>query len=184
MVQLLLDHIVNTQFEHFLEASTRKHNTERNGGAIVNLSSLNGTWMMAMKFDKLKRIKQEHQDIVFGYIRAQIDHPIPDLIRSIILLFYYQSLESSILSDAECDKLFTMFDGQQKFKEFDQYSFELIYSSKRDGIIGDVHKIMTLTTQIFSMLPYIGRPGYHSNRLEQAHNLDFGVPYRLSPESM
>ena len=49
---------------------------------------------------------------------------------------------------------------------------------------GDWHKIMTVSTQIFSMLPYIGRPGYHSNRIEKAHNLDFGVPYRLSPKSM
>merc|ERR1719203_1772021 len=94
--------------------------------------------MMATEFDKLKKINQKYKDIVFGYIRGQRentldDDPIPDLIRSIILLFYYQSLESSILSDAECDTLMTMCDEQNKFKELGQYSFELIYSSKRDG---------------------------------------------------
>ena len=91
---------------------------------------------MATDFDKLKKVNQKYKDIVFGYVRGQantMDHPIPDLIRSIILLFYYQHLKSSILTDTECDKLLTMFDEQNKFKEFSQYSFELIYSSKRDG---------------------------------------------------
>lgn len=92
----------------------------------------------AKQFERLKKVNQKYKNIVFGYLRDQQvnlleDDEIPALVQSTILLFYYQSLESSILSDTECDKLLTMFDEQNKFKEFGHHSFELIYSSKRDG---------------------------------------------------
>eukprot|EP01084_Bolivina_argentea_P064976 118444_1 len=95
-----------------------------------------------VSFDRIKTIKQSYKDIVFGYIRKCQDllpqhvlyYQIPQPIQSTILLFYYSMLDSSILTDNECDILFSLFEKHNKFKELGYFEYELIYSSKRDGI--------------------------------------------------
>ena len=58
---------------------------------------------------------------------------IPESVLLVILLFYYNSIESSILTDNECDKLLSLFEEQNKFEDLGQYSYKLIYNSHKDG---------------------------------------------------
>ena len=84
-------------------------------------------------FERIKCIKNKYIDIVSGYIRAEKSLKIPEPIKLVILLFYYNTIETSILTDNECDKLLQLFEGQNKFKHLPQYSYKLIYKRTRDG---------------------------------------------------
>ena len=60
-------------------------------------------------------------------------HDIPESIQIVILLFYYNTIESTILSNEERDKLLTLFDEHNKFKDLEPFSFNLLYKCSRDG---------------------------------------------------
>ena len=86
-----------------------------------------------LPFERLKHILSKYKDTVSGYIRAMKKLQIPESITVVILLFYYNAIESSILTDTECDKLLSLFDEQNKFKNLGNYSYKLIYKGTRDG---------------------------------------------------
>ena len=94
-------------------------------------------------FDRIKHINQTVKDTVTGYIHnCQVLLPsnkpyyqIPELITSIILLFYYNRIESSILTDKESDKLLSLFKQRNAFQHLDNHDpeYKLIYSAKEHG---------------------------------------------------
>ena len=96
-----------------------------------------------LPFERVKNINQRYVDIICGYTRKcqcllpsnETYYQIHKSIQYSILLFFYTSIESKILTDKETDKLLSMFDQQNKFKELDAgYSCNLLYASYRDGI--------------------------------------------------
>eukprot|EP01084_Bolivina_argentea_P173856 301165_1 len=90
-----------------------------------------------LPFERTKLINKSVQNTVFGYLRNCQSllpsnltyYQIPENIQLTILLFYYQQIESEILSKKECYKLLSLFETQNKFTELNNYSYELIYSS-------------------------------------------------------
>ena len=100
--------------------------------------SMTGT----LPFEKIKIIPDNHKHCVFGFIRKcqslfktnEAYYQIHKSIQYSILLFYYASIDSKILSDEEIDTLLSMFAEQNKFKELGPYSYDLLYASYRDGI--------------------------------------------------
>ena len=95
-----------------------------------------------LPFDKVKRIKPSIKCMVFGYIRncqallptSAAYYQIPKIAKHIILLFYYSSIESQILTDTECDELCKLFQENNKFSDLGQFEYNLIYASYNDGI--------------------------------------------------
>ena len=97
--------------------------------------------MAHLQFQQIKQCNQKYKDIVFGYIRESQTllpskdtyHQIDISIQSAILLFFYMRMESKILNDDEIDKLFSMFEEQNKLKG-EIHSWNLLFASYRDGI--------------------------------------------------
>ena len=112
---------------------------------LVNFES--GQQYQAMSefvgFDRIKHINQTVKDTVSGYIRNcqfllpsnKAYYQVPELITSIILLFYYNRIESSILRDTESDKLLSLFKQRNVFQHLDNHDpeYKLIYSSVEHG---------------------------------------------------
>ena len=88
---------------------------------------------LTLRFDRIKRIGNKYKYTISGYVRHQKISNVPESIILVILLFYYNTLESSILTDEECDKLLSLFEEQNKFKELGNYTYKLIYKATRDG---------------------------------------------------
>ena len=94
-----------------------------------------------LSLEKVKYINQRYKDSVFGYIRkCQTLLPsdiayyqIPELVQHIILLSFYNTLDSKILTDTECDTLLKLFDDNKKFEDLGHFSYKRIYSSAKDG---------------------------------------------------
>ena len=91
-----------------------------------------------MKFERVKQIPKRLKSIVYGFIRKtgcnlSIKHEVPELIYFIVLLFYYNSLRSSILTDEESDKLLSLFEQKDKFNHLTHYSFNLIHKASKNG---------------------------------------------------
>ena len=101
-----------------------------------------------LPYEKVKLIRLKYKDLVFGFIRQcqemfgfnETFYQIHKSIQYSILLFYYSFIESKILKDAEIDKLLSMFEEENKFKELDLYSYNLLYASYRDGIGEQIFK--------------------------------------------
>ena len=95
-----------------------------------------------LPFERIKQIPGYHQNTVFGYIRQcqllfKSDRAYYQIHKSIqfsVLLFYFACIDSKVLTDKEIDKLLTMFSEQNKFKELEPYSYEVLYASYNDGI--------------------------------------------------
>ena len=90
-----------------------------------------------MSYERIKHIPLRFTVIVTGYIReyeALKNSPsIPESVQLIVLLFYFNPLNSSILTDVECGKLLSLFDSKGKFKDLGTYSYNLIYRSSING---------------------------------------------------
>lgn len=96
-----------------------------------------------LSFERIKYINQKHKDIVFGFIKKEylelscnnIYYQIPraPLIQHIILLFSYKTINSSILTLNEEDKLLSLFHQNNKFIDLGNYSYNLIYKASKDG---------------------------------------------------
>ena len=86
-----------------------------------------------LKFDRVKNIPNKWRNLKSGYIRKMKVINMPDSIKLVVLLFYYHRIESSILSIEETDKLQTLFNEKNKFKELGNYSYKLIYRRSVDG---------------------------------------------------
>lgn len=100
-----------------------------------NLCFLSKGMALKLPFDRIKRIKDEHKWLVSGYIRKN-KRSIPQSIISVILLFYYNTIDTSILNDEECEKLLDLFESENKFTHLGHYSYQLIYKKSRDGSNG------------------------------------------------
>ena len=85
-----------------------------------------------LPFERLKRIRPSIKDIVYGYVNITHSN-ITEAIKDVILLFYYQHLESLILTDEECDILSSMFEQANKFKDLGNYSYKKIFNIDKDG---------------------------------------------------
>ena len=73
-------------------------------------------------FQRVKHIPIKSKDLIMGYIRT-IETRIPDAVKLIILLFYYNIIKSSILTDEESDTLLRLCEEKNKFKDLPNYSF-------------------------------------------------------------
>ena len=87
-----------------------------------------------LAFDRIQRINERYKQLVSSFIRTVHDLSIPESIALVTLLFYYNILESSILTDEENDKLLYLFDEQNKFQDLGNYSYKLVYKRTRDGV--------------------------------------------------
>ena len=88
---------------------------------------------MDLPFEKVKHIQGKYKDIISGFIRALRILEIPESVQLIILLFYYNTIESSILKDDESNKLLTLFEKENVFKGIRNYSYRLLFRGTRDG---------------------------------------------------
>ena len=88
---------------------------------------------VSLPFERIKHINDKYLHIVFGYIHNIQTKEIPESIKLVILLFYYSTLESSILRDNECDKLLSLFEQENVFKHLRNYSYKLLFRGTRDG---------------------------------------------------
>ena len=86
-----------------------------------------------LPFERIKRIDTKHSYTVSGYIRNIRTPHIPESVQLIILLFYYNTIDSSILTDDECDKLLSLFEKENVFKTLGNYSYKLLFRGTRDG---------------------------------------------------
>ena len=95
----------------------------------------------SLSLEKVKCIGTKWKYCVLGYVRdAQTlwntDNPyyqIPELIQFIILLFFYNPIQSKILNDAQCDQLLSLFDKEDKFKNLGAFSYDLLWRVSKDG---------------------------------------------------
>ena len=88
---------------------------------------------LSLPFERIKLINNKYIHIVFGYIRNEQTKQIPESIKLVILLFYYNTIQSSILTDNECDKLLSSFEQANVFKHLRSYSYKLLFRGTRDG---------------------------------------------------
>ena len=87
----------------------------------------------SLPFERVKHIHIKYKHIVSGYIRATRIFEIPESIKLVILLFYYKTIESTILTDDECYKLLSLFDENKVFKHLGNHSYKLLFRGTRDG---------------------------------------------------
>lgn len=100
-----------------------------------------------MEFEKVKKIPQRHKDIVFGYLRNCCSnnasyYQIPKPVQYSILLFYFASMESQILTPQEIDACMKLFAEQNKFSDIGAYEYKLLYASYTHGIHEEIFKKM------------------------------------------
>ena len=101
-----------------------------------------------LPFENIKAIPDNHKDIVFGYLRkCQSDfesnatyYQIHQSIQYTILLFYFCSIDSKILTTEETDQLISLFAEQNKFKHLEPYQYDLLFASYKDGMTENVFK--------------------------------------------
>ena len=81
-------------------------------------------------FEELK--PQKIKDLVSGFTK-KYPNPIPKAVYYTILLFYWRSLKSGILTNDECDILLNLFQKNDKFQHlsqsFDLISYDLIFQN-------------------------------------------------------
>ena len=82
-----------------------------------------------LSFERFKHIQSKYKHDVCGCLNSWI----PESLELIILLFYYISIELSILTDNECNKLLSLFEQESKFKDLGNYSYKLIFRQTRYG---------------------------------------------------
>ena len=90
----------------------------------------------SLPFERVKRIIISVNTQYLAICNIQISQ-IPESILSVILLFYYNTIESSILTDKECDELLTLFEQKNVFKNVDYDSYKLLFKGTRDGFKAD-----------------------------------------------
>ena len=91
--------------------------------------------MSAVDFAKVKKVPQRVRDLISGFVRANnlnSTYQTPESIHLIIILFYWISLKSKILTDDESQTLLDMIEKDEQFKHFGaahSISYELIFQS-------------------------------------------------------
>ena len=95
--------------------------------------------MATLPLERIKRIKQSIKDTVSGFVREfesssdlndQLE--IPTSVQFIILLFYYQTIDSTILTIEEEDNLLSLFNEHKKFNHLDNFEYNLIFQGTKD----------------------------------------------------
>ena len=104
--------------------------------------------MALVDFRKAKYCNQRDKDTVYGYIK-QIQAILPfeansyftivQLIQDLILLYFYQILDTKILTDEDQSNLFEMLRNQtndkfMKLLTYTSVSFNLIYESSKESL--------------------------------------------------
>lgn len=95
----------------------------------------------SLPFERVKKIKLSYKCVVYGFVRncqslfdsKKAYYQIPENVIYAILLFYYDIIESSILSENESDILIKLFKEYNKFDDLGNYHFNLIFRGSRDG---------------------------------------------------
>ena len=96
---------------------------------------------LSLPFERLKHINDKYEIIVAGFFRLEVyGQIIPEL-------FYYNAIDSSILSLKENDKLLQLFESQNKFKHLENYEYKLVYRASKDGQKGEIFKEMVYGKQ-------------------------------------
>lgn len=98
--------------------------------------------MESLPFERLKHINDKYEMIVTGCLREMYIESVPESIKLIVLLFYYNCIDSSILSHDENDKLLKLFESQNKFTDLGSCEYKLIYKASRDGQKGVIFEAM------------------------------------------
>ena len=96
---------------------------------------------MSDNLQKIQIIDQRSKYLVFGFIGInecllQLNtsyYIIVPSIKNIILLYFCNALKSSILTSSEENKLIELFNKHNKFKELNNFSYNLIYKGSKDG---------------------------------------------------
>ena len=92
-----------------------------------------------MELKRVSKISQRYKDIVFGFIK-EIQSEFPkdnpyfngdNLVKHLILLYYFKIFESSILTEEEHHKFLDFL--QENHKNIVDYPWKLIYSKSKDG---------------------------------------------------
>ena len=94
-----------------------------------------------MDLKRVTNIEQKYVDIVFGFIKqAQLlfpeDNPyynIADLIKHICLLYFYNAIDSSILTNEEESQFLSLLKKQGSLDHLNDYSWNLLYRKSDDG---------------------------------------------------
>lgn len=96
----------------------------------------------ALPFERLKHINDKYVMTVSGYFRKISVESVPESVKLVVLLFYYNCIDSSILRLDENDKLLELFASQNKFKDLGNYEYKLIYKASRDGQKGIIFQAL------------------------------------------
>ena len=96
-----------------------------------------------MDFKRVSRIPIKYSDIVNGFVK-EVEAVLPrdtsyynivDLIKHLILLYFYSFIESQLLTEDEINQIFNLFKSNNK--DIVNQSWKLIYESKEDGLEKD-----------------------------------------------
>ena len=93
-----------------------------------------------MDLKRVGKIRQKYKDIIKGYVRKvqsmftedKAYYNIVDLIKHIILLYYYRTFESKILTDDEQEEFMDFL--TRNSKRIVDYSWKLIFDSREDSL--------------------------------------------------
>ena len=103
--------------------------------------------MASLPLERIKLIRQRIKDIVSGFVRecessSDLDEKfeIPTSIHLVILLFYYNTIESAILKTEEVDNLLSLFNKNGKFKDLGHFEYNIIYQGTKEQFSEEVFK--------------------------------------------
>ena len=93
-----------------------------------------------MDLKRVNKIPKKYKDVISGFTRAvqsmlpddNAYYNIVDLIKHIILLYYYRLFESKILSETEQERFMQFL--EQNNKTITDYSWQSIFDSRKDGL--------------------------------------------------
>ena len=100
-----------------------------------------------MDLKRISNIDQKYIDIVFGYIKdiqtlfPSDDNPyyiIADLIKHLSLLYYYQAINSHILSSKEESDFLSLLKNKKSLNHLGDYSWKILYRKSQDGFNFDI----------------------------------------------
>eukprot|EP01083_Nonionella_stella_P313502 1125654_1 len=123
-------------------------------------------------------ISQRYNNNVFVFLRNMeriLNLAIPDLIQHLCLFYYYDLIDSSILTDSEKEQFLSLLEQHNKFDALGNYSWHLLYRANTNeldnhafynqchGVKNIVCLIRTQRDDVFGGYTAIGWPKWHIN---------------------